>query len=54
MSECRARKLIIVGTDDPQIVRILPPLIVDDADIAAASKILREAVAALVEKSKQQ
>ena len=35
---CRRQHLLIVGTDDAQIVRVLPHLTIDDADISIAAK----------------
>lgn len=43
MAHCRRHRLLIVGTDDPQIVRVLPHLLVDDGDIATAAKLMRAA-----------
>lgn len=48
---CRRQHLLIVGTDDPQIVRVLPHLTVDDADIAIAAKRMAAAAREFVAES---
>ncbi len=45
VAACRKHLFVIVGTDNPQVIRVLPPLNVEDKDIALAGQLLKAALA---------
>jgi N-acetyl-gamma-glutamyl-phosphate reductase common form len=52
VAACRRHNFLIAGTDNPQVIRVLPPLNIEDKDVAAAAEALKAALPEALAESK--